>query len=170
MIAFTGCANKVATYSVGTQNVLSLRTISDQDGKINLAKFTDDGREEASLMCRLATPTGTPDGETFASYIGKAFQQELVVANAYDPSSKITISGNLNRIYGSTTMGNAYWEFDMTISSTNGKQYSVKSRYDYGSSLLAVSACSEMQRSFVPAVQKLIGEIITNSKFKTLLQ
>jgi hypothetical protein len=33
-----------------------------------------------------------------------------------------------------------------------------------------MSACSEMQRSFVPAVQKLIGDIVQNPKFVDLLK
>lgn len=76
----------------------------------------------------------------------------------------------LNDIYGSTVFGNAYWEFDVTVTSSNKEEMTVKSRYDYESSYLASSACSEMQRSFVPAVQKLIGDIIKNQKFKNLIQ
>ena len=82
----------------------------------------------------------------------------------------IIISVNLDDIYGSTILGNAYWEFKVTVKSSNGNSYRVDSRYDYESSYFAGSACSEMQRSFVPAVQKLIGDIIQNPKFVTLIE
>ena len=171
MVFFTtGCANKVPAYAISTNNVVSLQGLSANNGKVNLNNFTDSGRDESKVMCRLATPVGTANGETFASYIENAFKKELLVAGMYDPKSNITISVNIDNLYGSTTLGNAYWEFDVTVKSSNGTSYKVHSRYDYESSFTAMSACSEMQRSFVPAVQKLIGDIVKNPKFPDLLK
>lgn len=166
-VFFSGCANKVYTYSPKTANIIHLENMQNAS-KVAVGKFTDSGRKEHSVMCRLATPIGTPKGETFASYIQDAFTQELMLAKKYDPKSNIKITANLDDIYGSTTLGNAYWEFKVTIKSSNGNSYKVHSRYDYESSFSAMSACSEMQRSFVPAVQKLNTDIITNPKFPSL--
>jgi len=170
MALFTGCANKIPAYAISTSNVVNLQGLSKDNGKVNLNDFTDSGRNESKVMCRLATPVGTANGETFASYIQNAFQKELLIAGMYDPKSNIIISANLDDIYGSTTLGNAYWEFEITVKSSNGTSYKVHSRYDYESSFSATSACSEMQRSFVPAVQKLIGDIVQNPKFISLLK
>ncbi len=170
MALFTGCANKVPAYAISTNNVVNLQGLSKDNGKVNLNNFTDSGRDESKVMCRLATPVGTASGETFASYIENAFKKELLVAGMYDPKSNITISANIDKLYGSTTIGNAYWEFTVTVKSSNGTSYQVHTRYDYESSFSAMSACSEMQRSFVPAVQKLIGDIVQNSKFVDLLK
>jgi hypothetical protein len=169
-IGFSGCANKVHDYSISSDNIMSLRETSKEKIKINVGEFTDSKNGETTLMCRLSTPIGTPKGETFASYIQKALKKELLIANVYDTNAKNTITANLDDIYGSTTLGNAYWEFKMTIKSSNGVSYNVASRYDYESSFSAISACSEMQRSFVSAVQKLNGEIINNKKFKSLFK
>ena len=166
----SGCANKVHDYSVSTENLLSLRTISGTTGKVNLGEFTDSGRGEHAVMCRLATPIGTPKGETFASYIKNALEKELIIANMYDQNAKRTITANLDKIYGSTTIGDAYWDFILTVRSNNGISYKVHSRYDYESSFTAMSACSEMQRSFPLAVQKLIANIIHHHKFKSLFK
>ena len=170
MALFTGCANKVPVYAISTNNVVNLQGLSKDNGKVNLNNFTDSGRDESKVMCRLATPVGTANGETFASYIENAFKKELLVAGMYDTKSNISISANIDNIYGSTTIGNAYWEFTVTVKSSNGTSYTVHTQYDYESSFSAMSACSEMQRSFVPAVQKLIGDIIQNPKFVDLLK
>ena len=166
---FSGCANKVATYAISTNNVLALKGLS-KDDSVNLGDFTDSAKGESKLMCRLATPIGTPSGETFASYIKDAFTKELLTAGVYDPKSQVVISANLDDIYGSTMFGNAYWEFKVTVKSSNGNSYNIHTKYDYESSYFAGSACSEMQRSFVPAVQKLIGDIVTNPKFSNLIK
>jgi hypothetical protein len=105
-----------------------------------LNNFTDSGKNESKVMCRLTTPVGTVSGETFASYIENAFKKELLTAGMYDSKSNVTISANLDDIYGSTTSGNTYWEFKITITSSNGTSYKVNSRYDYESSFSA-STC-----------------------------
>jgi hypothetical protein len=168
VIGLSGCANKVHDYAVSTENLMVLKSLASKANKVNVGEFTDSGKNEKAVMCRLATPIGTPKGETFASYIKNAFQKELLIADLYDPKAKNTISANVNDVYGSTVLGNAYWSFDVTVKSSNGKSYNVKSRYDYESSFSAMSACSEMQRSFPLAVQKLIGKIITHPKFVEL--
>ncbi len=168
MIGLSGCANKVQAYAVSTENLLTLKGLANKANKINVGEFTDSGKNEKMVMCRLATPVGTPRGETFASYIQNAFKKELIISNMYDPHAKNTITVNLNKIYGSTMLGNAFWSFDVTVKSSNGKSYNIKSKYDYESSFSAMSACSEMQRSFPLAVQKLIGDIIHHPKFVEL--
>ena len=166
---FSGCANKVHIYSPSTDNLITFKNFSKSHEGVNIGEFGDSGRNESKVMCRLSPPVGTQDGETFASYIRKAFMQELMVSDMYNGDSNMTISANLDDIYGSTMLGNAYWEFKITVKSSNGNSYQVHTRYDYESSYLAYSACPEMQRSFVPAVQKLIGDIINHADFKTLI-
>ncbi|GGW85010.1 hypothetical protein [Alteromonas halophila] len=166
----TGCANKVHTYATSTENTISLRALEKEGLQSKLGSFTDSGKNESKVMCRLSSPVGTPEGRTFATYIRDALLAEMVVADIYDEQSETVVTANLNDIYGSTVLGNAYWEFDITLESSNGEQFQVVSRYDYESSYLATSACSEMQRSFVPAVQKLNSEIFTHPEFPALLK
>jgi len=170
LLTLSGCANKVATYSVSTENILSLKGLSKDNNGINLGEFTDSAKGESKVMCRLATPIGTPNGETFISYIKDALKKELLISEMYQEKSKIKINMNLDYLYGSTTVGNAYWEFKVTVNSSNSKSFKVNSKYDYESSFTAYSACSEMQKSFVPAVQKLIKKIIQHNEFKNLIK
>jgi len=164
----SGCANKVHNYSVNTKNVMLLKD-TPSGSMANVGKFSDSGKDESKVMCRLATPIGTPNGETFASYMQDSLTQELMMADRYDSKSTSSITANLDDMYGSTILGNAYWEFKVTVNSSNGTSYKVHTKYDYESSFTAYSACAEMQRSFVPAIQKLNNEIIKNPKFTELL-
>jgi hypothetical protein len=170
VLLMSGCANKVHTYSTSTENTIALRGLSSENLKGGLGNFSDSGKNESKVMCRLASPIGTPEGLTFSTYIRNALLAELVVANIFDENAKTIVTANLNDIYGSTTIGNAYWEFDITLTSSNGASFQTVSRYGYESSYLATSACSEMQRSFVPAVQKLNSEIIKHTGFASLLK
>lgn len=169
-LLLSGCANKVPTYSNSPQNLRAVKTVAQSAPAVNVGKFTATNEGEAKVMCRLATPIGTPDGVTFAKYIEDALVTELEMGNMIDPKSAITITGHLNDIYGSTTLGNAYWEFKVKVTSSNGKSIDVVSRYDYESSFTAYSACSEMQRSYLPAVQELVNKIVTNPQFPELLK
>lgn len=168
MMLLSGCANKVHDYSVSTENMVVLKNIAKTTKGVKLGDFTDSNRNQSSVGCRLSTPIGVPEGETFVSYIKKAFEKELVVTDMHNKSAKHTISANLDELKGSTLP--AYWEFKMTLSSTNGKSYQTHTKYSYQSSFSAMSACSEMQRSFVIGVQKLIGDSIKNPQFKILIK
>lgn len=168
-ILMSGCANKVPTYSNSAQNMRAVKTIAASAFPVNIGRFSATNEGESKVMCRLATPVGTPDGITFAKYIEDALTTEMEMGNMVDPKSKITVTGHLDKVYGSTMLGNAYWEFKLKVSSSNGKSFTVDSRYDYESSYTAYSACSEMQRSYLPAVQQLINQIVTHPQFGELL-
>jgi hypothetical protein len=169
-VLMSGCANKVPTYSNTPQNMRAVKSVAATAAPINIGNFTSTNEGESKVMCRLATPVGTPDGMTFAKYIEDALSTEMEMGNMIDPKSKITITGNLESIYGSTVLGNAYWEFKIKVTSSNGKSINVTSRYDYESSFTAYSACTEMQRSYLPAVQELVNKIVTNPQFTELLK
>lgn len=168
-LLMSGCSNKVPTYSNTPQNMRAVKTVAASASPVHIGTFTASNEGESKVMCRLMTPVGTPDGVTFAKYIEDALSTELEIGNMIDPKSKITITGNLESLYGSTVVGNAYWEFKLKVTSSNGKSMDVTSRYDYESSFTAYSACSEMQRSYLPAVQELINKVVTNPQFSELL-
>ena len=168
---FVGCASKVPNYANSPQNIRAIKEISSEEKvTVNIATFTSKNPGEAKVVCRLAYPVGAPDGMTFAKYIEDALTLELEVGNLYDPKSSVTLSGYIEDLYGSTTISNAYWDLKVKISSSNGKSIDIASRYDYESSFTAMSACSEMQRSYMPAVQQLVNKIVTDARFKGLLK
>jgi len=171
LLLFSGCANKVPNYASSPQNIRAVKNLhKEEKATVNIATFKAKNEGESKVMCRLATPVGTPDGMTFAKYVEDALAVELEMGDMIDPKSSTILSGNLENVYGSTLLGNAYWEHTLNLTSSNGKNLSITSRYDYESSYLATSACSEMQRSYLPAVQLLVNKIITDPRFKELIK
>lgn len=165
---FTGCGIKTNEYNVSADNVQTLRNY--QNLKLDVSTFTATNKGESSVMCRLAETVSTPKGEPFSQYIEEALVSELKMAGVYDKNSDLKISGNLNKIYGSTMFGNAYWELDVTITSSNGKSLSVNTKRDYPSSYLASTACNNMGTSFAPSIKQLINDILNHKDFALLLK
>ena len=167
-LLFTGCGIKTNEYNVSADNVQILRNY--QDLKLDVSNFTASNKDESSVMCRLAETVSTPKGEPFSEYIKDAFVSELKMAGVYDKNSDLKISGNLNKIYGSSMFGNAYWEMDVTVTSSNGNSITVNTKRDYPSSYLASTACNNMGTSFAPSVKQLIGDILDHKDFSKLVR
>ncbi len=167
-LLFTGCGIKTNEYNVSADNVQTLRNY--QDLKLDVSNFTASNKDESSVMCRLAETVSTPKGEPFFEYIKDAFVSELKMAGVYDKNSDLKISGNLNKIYGSSMFGNAYWEMDVTVTSSNGNSITVNTKRDYPSSYLASTACNNMGTSFAPSVKQLIGDILDHKDFSKLVR
>jgi hypothetical protein len=166
-VLFTGCGIKTSEYNVSADNVQTLRDYKEL--KLDVSTFTATTPAESSIMCRLAETVSTPKGESFEEYIKDALISELKMAGSYDKNSDLKISGNLNKIYGSTMFGNAYWEINVTITSSNGKSITVNTKRDYPSSYLATTACNNMGTSFSPTIKQLIGDVINHKDFSSLL-
>lgn len=171
LLLLSGCANKVPNYANSPQNIRAVKNLqAEEKVTVNISAFKAKNEGESKVMCRLATPVGTPDGITFAKYVEDALAVELEMGNMLDPKSQVTLTGSLENVYGSTVLGNAYWEHTLKLISSNGKTLEKTSRYDYESSFTAYSACSEMQRSYLPAVQKLVNDIVTDPRFKEMVK
>ncbi len=164
---FTGCGIKTGEYNVSADNVQTLKDYKEL--KLDVSNFTATNSGESSVMCRLAETISTPKGEPFSDYIKEALISELKMAGVYEKNSELKISGNLNKIYGSTMFGNAYWEINVTITSSNGKSITVNTKRDYPSSYLASTACNNMGTSFAPTIKQLIGDIVNHKDFSELL-
>lgn len=166
-LLFTGCGIKTSEYNVSAENVSQLRSY---DGvKINVGEFSASTPNEKSKLCRLAETITTPKGESFEQYIKEAFVSELKMANLYDKASNLTITGNVEKVYGSSVIGNAYWEVSVTIKSTNGKSIKVDTKRDYPSAFIANTACNNMATSFSPTIKQLINDIISHKDFPSLI-
>lgn len=167
VLSITGCGLKTSDYAVSADNVQTLRTFNNT--KIAVDSFTAKTPNESQILCRLAETITTPQGESFEKYIEKALVAELIMAGIYDKDSKLKLTGHLEKIYGSTMLGNAYWEIEIKISSSNGKELSVQTKREYPSAFVAYTACNNMASSFSPTIKQLINEIINHKDFASLL-
>lgn len=166
---FSGCGIKTSEYSASADNVTKLRVLKDKDIQIGVSPFTAINPGEKSILCRLADTVETPDNESFEKYIENAFVEELKMAGIYNQNANIKLTGKLTKIQAST-VGSAYWLFEMLVSSSNGKSITVATKREYGAAILAFSACMNMGTSFGPSVKKLISDIINHPEFSELLK
>ena len=166
VITVSGCSTyAVNRYSVSTDNVISLRALNG--AKINIGEFTSSEPSKTEIMCRGVGPIKTPDGQTFENFIKKALTDELKIAEIYSTSSPLTLSGNLDAIAFSSNSGN--WELGLTVKSTNGASISVTENYSYTTSFFGETACNQTAQALVPAVQNLIGKVVRNQEFNSLV-
>ena len=156
-------------YILSIKNQKILKPLSQKGYRLDLGAFTDLSESEKTITCRLATSVHPPKNARYIDYIRHAFETEFKKSKLYDAKAKTTITATLNNLYGSTTYGDAYWSFDITLHSSNGQSLHIVSKYDYESSITAAYACEEMHKTFPIALQKCINDTVKNPDFKRLL-
>lgn len=163
-VLVSGCAYNASQYGASVRNV---ETIKSQNLKpVAVAPFKAVKPGLASITCRAAGPvTVSP---SFENYIEKAFIDELKLAGAYNPSSSLTLSGNLEEVDFSSGMSDGNWTFTLTVSNQRNESFTTKSTFGFSGSFVADKACQEVAQAFGPAVQKLIEDVVRNPKFKQL--
>ncbi|MCG7531199.1 hypothetical protein MHM98_07510 [Psychrobium sp. MM17-31] len=161
-----GCSTySVDRYSVSVDNVSAIKAY--KENPINIGKFTA-SEYKREIMCRGVGPIKTPDNQNFEQFIRKALIDELKLAEAFSESAPVIITGNLDFIDFSSTSGK--WNIGLSLKSSNGKTMSVKENYAFTSSFYGETACNQTAQALMPAVQNLIGKVVTNPKFADLVR
>lgn len=160
----SGCAYNASQYGASTRNVEAIKTTNIKPVAIAPFKSTKPGL--SSITCRAAGPvTVSP---SFEGYIEKAFIDELKLAGTYDPASEISLTGMLEEIDFSSGISDGSWMFTLTLSNNRNESFTTKSKFEFPGSFVADKACQEVAQVFTPAVQKLIGDVVQNPKFKQI--
>jgi hypothetical protein len=168
-MALTGCSTYAAQrYSIAPANVAVLRTFRGQ--AVNVGQFTAAKPGRTEITCRAVGPTKTPDGESFEEYVRKAFIADLDIAEVYSAAAPVTLTGRLDAIDFSSGLTDAAWDIALTISSSNGKSLSVDNHYSFAGNFVGEVACNQTAQALMPAVQDLIGKMITHPDFAALLR
>ena len=152
-------------YSINAGNVVALKTY--QSNKITVGDFTATKPNVKSVSCRAVGPIPTPDGETYENYIRNALISELQIADSYSSEGEVVLTGNLNEIKPNSVSGN--WKISLTVNSSNGKKLTVDELYDFKTSYYGETACNQTAQALMPAVQNLIGKLVTNAEFNNLV-
>jgi hypothetical protein len=92
----------------------------------------------------------------------------LRIAGAYDPKSTIIVHGRLEEINFNTTPGKGKWSLKLAISSKTNPGFTVDSAYEFSADWIYFNACQQVAQVFVPAVQQLIGQVVSDPRFKQL--
>jgi hypothetical protein len=166
-ILASGCSTYSASrYSIDTDNIEALHSLKGKTANVGAFTSTQSGLNQ--IMCRGVGPIKTPDGEPFSEYVKKALVNELKMANLYSVNAPVTLTANLDDINFSSASGN--WNIALTVRSSNGKSLSVSEKYAYTSSFLGETACNQTAQALMPAVQDLLGKLVSSKRFPALLQ
>ncbi len=163
--SFSGCYS-INRYGVSTDNVDKMKQL--QTASLSVEKFESYKPGLHSIICRGPAQVSTPDDISFESYIEQAFIDELKSAGVYDPKSTIVVHGRLEEIDFNTTPSKGRWSLKLAISSKTNQGFTVDSAYEFSADWTWFSACRQVAQDFVPAVQQLIGQVVSDPRFKQL--
>ena len=163
-ILVSGCAYNTSPYGASVANVTKIKAANIK--AVSVATFTSTKPGNSTITCRAAGPVTVKP--SFEEYIKNAFVDELKLSSAYDPNSKIEISGKLESVDFSSGMTNGNWSITLTVANNKSQSFTTNSTYPFSGSFVADKACQEVAQAFSPAVQKLIEDVVSNPQFATL--
>jgi hypothetical protein len=135
-------------------------------GNIKLGAFTATGQSRKSLACRMAGPIVVPDDMTFNDYIRKAFQTEFELANVLSENSKVTLTGNLNKVELNSVSG--HWIFDMTFYANGNELFTINADKEFETFFRGDEACKNSAAHFAGAIQLLVEKTCEHPKFMAM--
>jgi len=170
VVMLIGCSTTNSVpYKASTNNVITLQNnLKQSNTKVNLGTFAMANGVEEELTCRLLGPVKVSPGKTLSTFIKEAFQEELFLAQAYDPNAPVKIEGRIERLAFSS-MSPANWEITMRVTSNKSQGYPVAVKYNFDTSFDAYSACRNVADAFTPAVQELLRKVVTDPQFNQLV-
>ena len=167
LIALQACSTmKPARYSISVDNIQSMKEYEGLSARV----LTFNKRTDFSNNCRMMGPIEAADGQTVASFIKKAMNDEFKMAEIYSEDG-ITLDGIITKIEFSSMDGltNGHWEIEVQLNSSNGKSMTAYNNYRFSSGFDAITACNATADALSPAVQDLINIIVNNPSFRGLI-
>jgi hypothetical protein len=152
-------------YKASPSNVIAIQQ-SLQSTKVSVGDVGLAPGVEESPMCRMMGEVKVAPGKTPSQYIKDAFQEELLMAQAYDVKGP-AIEGRIEELSFSS-VSPAYWQIAMSVKSPANKGYKVSVKYPFDTSFTAMGACKNVADAFGPAVQELLKQVVTNPQFPAL--
>lgn len=169
VLALSACSTYTPQrYSISADNNVALKSLNVEN--INVGAFS--GPANFDNSCRAAGPIAPPDKMSFEAYIKKALADELKVAGIFDDNNPtVTLTGVVENLSFSSSRGltGGTWDIGLKVISSNGKSLSVKEHYEFESGFVADTACKQTAEAYFPAVQNLIGKLVTSPGFKGLV-
>jgi hypothetical protein len=160
-----GCETYSAPrYGVSVDNVMALKKFAP--AQVSVKPF-----EEAmpfKQACRAAGPITASDQMTFAAYLSKGLSDELKLAGLYDEGGKTVLTGRLDSLAFSSSVGT--WDIALTVRSSNGTSLSVQEHYEFATSFVAANACKRVADAFFPAAQNIIQKVINSPTFPAMIK
>jgi hypothetical protein len=155
----SGCSVPFPVYSVSGRNVATIRS---SPNTIKLGQFSG---EQKSVSCRLQ-PIGPEGGGTFASYIRNAFKDEMIIAGVTPPETAMELNGTLKDIDVDCGIISAAWVIEMEMTIGALPPFTVKTVRAFDGNYFGGVVLSRAYTAFVPAVQDLVNDVLTNPSFQ----
>ncbi len=161
------CASVAPAYQASKANQAALANI--HGAQVAVGAFTQPA--DISTTCRDKGPVEPPNKLSFASYVQGALSDELKAAGKLDPSSGVTLTGQLTKVDFSSThnLVEGYWDLNLALHSSNGRSLSVAEHYDFGTNLIDMVACQDSANALPKAVDALIHKAVSSPDFPALL-
>lgn len=169
----SGCAIQAPAYQPSLDNVEAWKKT---ETKVAIGAFTvRAGAEGAQSISLRGNAMQSPVGGDYAGYIAEALRQELLLAGRLNPQSKAVISGLLlkNDISaGGINTNNGEIEMRFTVKVDGAERYSntLKSQSTWDSSFVGAVAIPKAQQQYPLLVQKLLNQLLADSKFLNSLK
>jgi len=169
LFCVTGCeTTNSIPYQASTTNVITIQQSLQADGKkVSIGNISMAPGVEDSPLCRLMGPVRVAPGKTPAQYIKDAFQAELFAAGVYAPNAATVLDATITNL-SFTSVSPASWDITMAVKSNSSPGYTVSTKYEFGTSFTAMSACKNVADAFGPAVQELLKRVVSDPQFKAL--
>jgi hypothetical protein len=158
-----GCETYSAPrYGLSADNIVALKSLPP--GKVKVGSFTEP--KQFGSGCRAAGPITAADNMGMAAYIAKALADELKIAERYDDMAPVTLTGSLDALAFSSSVG--FWDIALTVTSSNGKSVSVSEHYEFPAAFTAASGCKRVAEAYFPAVQNTIRKLVKSPEFASM--
>lgn len=169
----TGCAIQAPPYQPSIDNVEVLKKSA---GPTALGGFTvQAGGAGVAVIALRGSPMSSPVGTDYAAYLANALSQELQLAGKLDPASKVVITGLLlkNDIAAagiSTNSGEIEAQFTVINNGQERYRGTHRAEMTWDSSFLGSIAIPKAQQQYPLLVQKLLTQLMADTRFQGALK
>ena len=154
-----GCSLAFPVYSPSGKNVQAIRSLPTN---VKLGQFLGD---EKSVSCRLQ-PIAPESGETFASYIKSAFNEDMIMAGGKATTADLPLAGTLKNIDVDCGIISASWIIEMELTIGTHPPFMVKTVHPFDGNYFGGIVFQRAYTAFVPAVQRFINDVVTHPTFQ----
>jgi len=167
--ALAGCSSfPVGQYAPSDSNRAALTQVGTQH-KVSVSDFSAAQPGITGINCRAAGKISFPSGQSAEQYVTSALRKELTYAGIYADKGDIQVTGSVKTLDMNSNVGNAGWQFDVTIS--NGTEsFRVEYQHRVKTAWLAERACAAVAEQMVAATQEFTQRVVTDPKFVAWLK
>ncbi len=155
---------------ISEENVTTLKRLLVGSTGVSFKPFGSSEPDLKKLSCRLGKGIQAPRTLTFARFVEESLAAQFITAGKYSGDSPISLSGTLTAIDVSAPMsGSGGWKMSLEVVDSNGRKASISSEYGFDGAFSGEEACGRARDTLIPAVDKLVSDLIKSPDFAAML-